>query len=254
MEKQRILIVDDDPIIGLSCKKVLAGEGFSVFTVEDGESAIKKVSDESFDLVITDVRLPDVNGLVVLKESRIVQPSAEVVVISGYPALEDARESTRLGAFEYIEKPFTPDFMLNVVKKVFDKQGWILHKAFINQFKKYIVHASEMDNLTVYYKDGIWARPIIKEEIWEIGVDVRHFLVSGQLIYVEVLRNVKAVAAGEPFARLTSSDGKIYDINSPMTGVVKVFNEHVNEAISSLTRDYASEGWFLWLARIASIS
>jgi len=252
MEKQRILIVDDDPVIGLSCKKILGVEGYTVFTVEDGESAIKKVSDESFDLVITDVRLPDVNGLAVLRESRIVQPSAEVVVISGYPALEDAREATRLGAFEYIEKPFTPDFMLNAVRQVFDKKGWILQKAFINQFKKYIVHASDMDALTVYYKDGIWARPIIKEEIWEIGVDVRHFLVSGQLVYVEVLRNMKAVVAGEPFARLTSSDGKIYDIHSPMTGVVKIFNEHANEAISSLARDYASEGWFLWLARITT--
>ncbi|HET6514048.1 MAG TPA: response regulator [Thermodesulfovibrionales bacterium] len=252
MEKQRILIVDDDPVIGMSCKKILGVEGYTVFTVEDGESAIKKVSHESFDLVITDVRLPDVNGLVVLRESRIVQPSADIVVISGYPSLEDAQESVRLGAFEYIEKPFTPDFVLNSVKKVFDKRGWIVKKAYINEFKNYIVDATQMDELTVYYKDGIWARPIIKEEIWEIGMDIRHFLASGQLIYVEHLRDVKALVAGEPFARLTSSDGTIHDLRSPMTGIVKRLNEHANEAISGLLKDYVSEGWFLWLARIAS--
>lgn len=251
MEKQRILIVDDDPVIGLSCKKILGVEGFTVFTVEDGESAIKKVSDERFDLVITDVRMPGMSGLEVLRESKIIQPSAEVVVISGYPALEDAQESMRLGAFEYLEKPFTPDFILNTAKKVFDKKGWILRKAYINQFRKYIVHPSEMDELTIYYKDGIWARPLIKQEIWEIGVDVRHFLVGGQLIYVELLRNLRAIAAGEPFARLISSDGKTYDINSPMAGVVKLYNEHANEAISSLMKDYMSEGWHIWLARIA---
>ena len=252
MEKQRVLIVDDDPVIGLSCKKVLAGEGFTVLTVEDGESALRKVSDESFDLVITDVRLPDINGLVVLKESRIIQPSADVVVISGYPALEDARESERLGAFEYLEKPFTPDFFTNVVKKVFDKRGWILRKEYINQFKRYIVPLSEMDDLTLYYKDGTWARPLIKEEVWEIGIDVRHFLVSGQLIYIEPSRNLRSVLAGESFARLISSDGKTAEIRSPMTGTVKVFNDRANEAISGLVKNYMSEGWLLWLARIVS--
>ncbi len=250
MEKQRVLIVDDDPVIGLSIKKVLAVEGYTVFTVEEGESAIRKVGDENFDLVITDVRLPDVNGLIVLKESRIVQPSADVVVISGYPSLEDAQESVRLGAFEYLEKPFTPDFMLNTVKKVFDKKGWIVRREYINQFKKYIVPLSEMDDLTLYYKDGTWARPLIKQEVWEIGIDIRHFFVSGQLIYVEIVKNIESVLAGEPFARLISSDGKISDIKSPMTGAVKMVNERANEAISGLLKEYMSEGWFLWLARI----
>ncbi|MCL4476111.1 MAG: response regulator [Nitrospirae bacterium] len=253
MEKQRILIVDDDPVIALSCKKILGVEGYTVFTAEDGESAIKKVSDETFDLVITDVRLPDINGLTILRESRIVQPSADIMVISGYPSLEDAREATRLGAFEYVEKPFTPDFMLNAVKKVFDRKGWILRKAYINEFKKYIVPTEEMDDFTVYYKDGMWARPLIKEEVWEIGMDVRHFLVSGQLIYVEIMKHMKALAAGEPFARLTLSDGKISEVTSPMTGVVKMFNERANDAISSLVKNYASEGWQLWLARITSL-
>lgn len=254
MEKQRILIVDDDPVIALSCKKILGVEGYTVFTAEDGQSAIKKVSDETFDLVITDVRLPDINGLTILRESKIVQPSADIMVISGYPSLEDAREATRLGAFEYLEKPFTPDFMLNAVKKVFDRKGWILRKAYINQFKKYIVPTEEMDDFTVYYKDGTWARPLIKEEVWEIGMDVRHFLVSGQLMYVEIMTHTQALAAGEPFARLISSDGKISEITSPMTGVVKMFNERANDAISSLAKNYASEGWQLWLARILNTS
>ncbi len=254
MEKQRILIVDDDPVIGLSCKRILDIEGFSAFTVEDGESAIKKVSRENFDLVITDVRLPDVNGLVVLKESRIVQPSADVIVISGYPSVEDAGESTKLGALEYIEKPFTPDFILNSVKKVFDRRGWILQKAYLNQFKNQIVHSNELNDCTIYYKDGIWARPLVKEEVWEVGIDVRRFLISGQLISIDLQQNLKGLAAGEPFARLISSDGSMFDIAAPMTGVVKMLNNRANEAVSSLTRDYLSEGWFLWLARIETIS
>lgn len=249
MEKQKILVVDDDPVIGLSCRRILGAEGFSVFVAEDGENAIKKVSEEEFDLIITDIRLPDIYGLTVIQEAKAVQPKADVVVITGYPSLEDAKESIRLGAFEYLEKPFTPDFMLNVAKKVFDKRGWILRKAYIDQFKNYVVYTSEMSDLTIYYKDGTWARPL-KEGKWEVGMDVRHFLVSGQLLYVDIMSNLKAVVAGEPFAKLLSGEGKIYDINSPMTGVVEDVNSHANDAICSLLKDYAGEGWFLWLVKI----
>lgn len=249
MDKQRILVVDDDPVICLSCKRILGAEGFAVFTVEDGGGAIDKVSKEEFDLVITDIRLPDVYGLTVVQEAKTIQPRADVVVITGYPSLEDAKESIKLGALEYLEKPFTPDFMMNVAKRVFDKRGWILKKAYIDQFRNYVVPASEMDNLTVYYKDGTWSRPL-RDGAWEIGVDIRHFLVGGQLLYVDMRRDIKAVAAGEPLARLLSGDGKIYEIKSPMTGVVTEINGHANDAICSLLKEHLGEGWFIWLVRI----
>ncbi len=254
MEKQRILVVDDDPVIGLSCKRILGAEGFTVFTVEDGEGAIEKVSNEEFDLVITDIRLPDVYGLKVVQEAKTIQPKADVVVITGYPSLEDAKESIRLGAFEYLEKPFTPDFVMNVAKRVFDKRGWILKKAYIDQFRDYVVPSSEMDNLTLYYKDGTWARPV-QEGMWEIGIDVRNFLAGGQLLYVDIMKSLKEVVSGETFAQLISGGRNIitYDINAPMTGIVKSVNTHANDAICSLLKDHLSEGWFLWLVRIETI-
>lgn len=254
MEKQRILVVDDDPVIGLSCKRILGAEGFTVFTVEDGEGAIDKVSNEEFDLVITDIRLPDVYGLKVVQEAKTIQPKADVVVITGYPSLDDAKESIRLGALEYLEKPFTPDFMMNVAKRVFDKRGWILKKAYIDQFRDYVVPSSEMDNLTVYYKDGTWARPV-QGGMWEIGIDVRNFLAGGQLLYVDIRKSLKEVVSGETFAQLISGGRNIitYDIKAPMTGVVKSVNSHANDAICSLLKDHLSEGWFLWLVRIDAI-
>jgi CheY-like chemotaxis protein len=252
MEKQKILVVDDDPVICLSCKRILGAEGFTVLTAEDGEGAVDKISKEEFDLIITDIRLPDVYGLTVIQEAKTIQPKSDVVVVTGYPTLEDAKESIRLGAFEYLEKPFTPDFMTNIARKVFDKRGWILKKAYIDQFKDYVVPSSEMDNLTVYYKEGTWARPS-KDGSWEIGVDVRHFIVGGQLLYVDMPNDLKAVAAGEPLARLLSGDGKIYEIKSPMTGAVKELNGRSNDVICSLLKDHMCEGWFLWLVRVSPI-
>jgi DNA-binding NtrC family response regulator len=165
--KGKILVLDDDPVVTLSCKRILGAEGYTIITTDRGEDAIKRVSNEEFDLLISDIRLPDINGITVLREAKLVQPKLDVVIITGYPTLEDAKESVKLGAFEFIEKPFTPEFMMNVAKKVFDNKGWILRKAFIDEFRNEIVSLRDTENPVIFYKEGTWARPA-KNGLWEI--------------------------------------------------------------------------------------
>jgi DNA-binding NtrC family response regulator len=148
-EKGKILVLDDDPVVNLSCKRILGAEGYHITTVEKGETALNKLVKEDFDLLISDVKLPDISGMTVLKEARVAKPSTDVVIITGYPTLEDAKESTKLGATQYIEKPFTPAFMLNVVKKLFDERGWILRKGFIDEFRDYVVPLRDKESKTV---------------------------------------------------------------------------------------------------------
>lgn len=248
MKKEGILIVDDDPVIAQSCKRILGSEGYVVTVAGLGEEAIKKVSKEEFSLVITDIRLPDIYGLRVLQETKIIQPESDVVVITGYPSLDDAKESVRLGALEYIEKPFTPEFMLNTVKKVFDRRGWILRKAYIDQFRYGVIPSTELDEKTIYYKDGTWARPL-REDYWEVGIDVRYWFLAGQLLYLELPDEIRAIARGEPFCRLLTGGGQIYELSAPMSGVVKEINVRANEVMCNLAGNL-SEGWMLWMVRI----
>ncbi len=251
--KGKILVLDDDPVVTLSCKRILGAEGFNIITVDKGEDAIKKVSNEEFDLLISDVRLPDMNGISVLRETKIVQPKLDVVIITGYPTLEEAKESVRLGAFEFIEKPFTPDFMLNVARKVFDTRGWILRKAFIDDFRNEIVNLRDTQNPVIFYKEGTWARPL-KDNIWEVGCDARYWLLAGQLAAIELNQNLRTIMAGESFGRILSGSGQSDDLIAPMTGRVIEINHHANTAMSALVRDNLSEGWLLWLARIEPIA
>lgn len=254
MEKKgKILVLDDDPVVTLSCKRILGAEGYNIITADRGEDAIKKVSKEEFDLLITDIRLPDINGVEVLRKSKIIQPKLDVVIITGYPTLEDAKESVRLGALEFIEKPFTPEFMVNVAKKVFDSRGWILRKAFIDDFRNDIVSLRDTENPVIFYKEGTWARPL-KNEIWEIGCDVRYWLLAGQLTYIELSEKIDMLIAGEPFGKILASTGQTENLISPMTGRVKEININANTAMSALIRDNLSEGWLLWLARIQPIT
>ena len=247
-EKGRILVVDDDPVVGLSCKRILGAEGYAVGTVTKGKEALKRLSSEEFDLLISDIRLPDIYGIEVLGEARIIQPKTDVVMITGYPTLEDAKESIRLGAFEFLEKPFTPEFMRNVAGKVFDKRGWILRKAFIDQFKQYITPASDLDDRAIYYKDGAWARPVMGG--WEIGFDVRQWYLGGHLLYIDMIEQ-PALASGEPFARILLGEGRIIELKAPMSGVIKQKNDRVNETLTSFVSECLSENWLVWLVRIA---
>jgi len=253
MEKRRILVLDDDPIVTLSCKRILGAEGYSISTVEKGEDALNKLAKEDFDLLISDVRLPDINGMEVLKESRVLKPKTDVVIITGYPTLDDARESTKLGASEYIEKPFTPDFMLNVAKKVFDTRGWILRQAFIDEFRDSVVPVKDTENPVIFYKEGTWARPY-KDGLWEIGCDLRYWMLSGNLMYVEFIKNLDKLIAGQPFARIYSSSGKGSELLSPMNGELKEINSKANDVMCALIKDHLSEGWLLWLAKVLPLS
>jgi CheY-like chemotaxis protein len=247
-EKGRILVLDDDPVVTLSCKRILGAEGYSISTVEKGNEALEKLAKEDFDLLISDVRLPDISGMVVLKEARIIKPETDIVIITGYPTLEDAKESVRLGAFEYIEKPFTPDFMINVAKKIFDRKGWILRQAFIDEFREHVVPLRDKENPVIFYKEGSWARPS-KKGLWEIGCDLRYWFLTGTLMNIDFIKDSGRLSAGEPFARLYTSAGQSNALNSPMAGEIKEINRKANEVMCSLLKD-PTEGWLLWLARL----
>jgi len=253
MEKGRILVLDDDPVVTLSCKRILGAEGYSISTVEKGEDALNKLSKEEFDLLISDVRLPDISGMEVLKEARVIKPKTDVVIITGYPTLEDAKESTKLGAAEYIEKPFTPDFMLNVAQKVFDTRGWILRQAFIDEFRDYVTPLRDRENPVIFYKEGTWARPT-KDGLWEVGCDLRYWMLSGNLMYVEFKKNLDKLVAGEPFASIYSSSGQGSELLSPMNAELKEINTKANDVMVALLKDHLSEGWLLWLARVIPLA
>jgi CheY-like chemotaxis protein len=252
-EKRRILVLDDDPVVTLSCKRILSAEGYSISTVEKGNDALDKLTKEDFDLLISDVRLPDISGMIVLKEARIIKPQTDVVIITGYPTLEDAKESIRIGAFEYIEKPFTPDFLINVAGKIFDQRGWILRQGFIDEFREHVVPLRDKENPVIFYKEGTWAKPSGKDGVWEIGCDLRYWFLTGDLMNVDFIREKGMLKAGEPFARIYTSTGQSTDLLSPMDGEIREINKKANDVMCALLKD-PTEGWLLWLAKVVPLS
>jgi len=115
-----LLVVDDEPQILQAVSGILQDEGFEVLTAPDGETALKTVSDGTPDLVLLDIALPGKDGLEVLQELKARHPALPVVMISAYGSVENAVKATRLGAYDFIEKPPHADNILLTVRNALE--------------------------------------------------------------------------------------------------------------------------------------
>ncbi len=112
-----ILIVDDDHHLRLSFDKLLTQDGHTVSMVSSGEAALPRVRSEHFDLIIMDVRLPGMDGLLTFKAIREIEPLLPVIIMTAFGTTETAITATKMGAFDYILKPFNIPEMLALIEK-----------------------------------------------------------------------------------------------------------------------------------------
>jgi two-component system response regulator PilR (NtrC family) len=120
--KGRILVVDDEKSIREILQIFLKNEGYSVSVANDGESAIEAVKKDIFNLVITDMKMPKASGLDLLKRVKKISSDIVVVIITAFGTTESAVEAMKLGAYDYIQKPFQMDDIRLVVKNALEKQ------------------------------------------------------------------------------------------------------------------------------------
>jgi len=133
----RILIVDDEPGIRQSLKGVFEDEGFATESVSSGEECLKKIAQSAFDLVLLDIWLPGIDGLETLRRLRELSPSTRVIMISGHATIATAVAATKLGAYDFIEKPFSLEHALLIARNaVSHKQLEQAHEMLRHQFEE----------------------------------------------------------------------------------------------------------------------
>jgi len=115
-EKLQIMLIDDEEIVCKRLKTALENYGYSVDVFTDGNSAIEKLRERRYDVVVTDIRMDDVDGLQVLEAARSISPETKVIMITGYATAEVAREAQAKGAFDFIAKPFRPKDLLKLIE------------------------------------------------------------------------------------------------------------------------------------------
>ncbi len=122
MAGERILITDDETSILQFCRKILREKGYGVETASTANHALKTCSEAAFDVLLTDIIMPELDGLQLIERVRIHQPDIAAIVMTGQGAMNTALEASKLGVMGFIVKPFTPDVLISSVQSVLEKR------------------------------------------------------------------------------------------------------------------------------------
>lgn len=114
---KKILIVDDDPVIGKSFDRVLSGKGYAVITAANGEEALGKLSSEAYDLVFTDIKMPGMSGIEVVERVKASQPWLPVVIVTGYGSEENEARAEAAGVSGFLRKPLSPEMIVGTTER-----------------------------------------------------------------------------------------------------------------------------------------
>jgi len=135
MDTNRALVIDDEQIVLDSVRKILTGERYEVDTALSGREGLRKAI---YHVVLTDIRMPDIGGMRVLRDVKRAKPTLPVVIITGYATVRSAVQAMKLGAADYLEKPFTPDQLLKAIASALEVA------ATEEPEEQSLIHAEEM--------------------------------------------------------------------------------------------------------------
>jgi DNA-binding NtrC family response regulator len=154
MEKSRILVVDDEAVVREGVRRILEGDRYSVESCASGRAALDLMQEKDFNMVITDLKMPGMGGLEVLRTIKILQPEIPVIIITGYSTVDTAVEAMKNGAVDYIAKPFTPEQLMEKVGKAFEQKAMLLDEIYLRKelrdhhgFESFVGESSEIQKV-----------------------------------------------------------------------------------------------------------
>jgi DNA-binding NtrC family response regulator len=135
-ERTRILIVDDEEIVRESLSAWLEKDGYTLATAQDGETALERVRNERWSILLVDLKMPGIDGLQVLEQARKLQPDAAAVIMTAYATVDSAVEAMKLGAYDYLVKPFDPEELSLMIQKIVSQQALVRENVLLRKVLK----------------------------------------------------------------------------------------------------------------------
>ncbi len=129
----QILVIDDDKVMRDACYQILSRQGYRVEMAPNARQGLALLEKISFDAVLLDLVMPDIDGLETLKRIRAIDPESEVIIITGYGTIQSAVESIKAGAFHFLSKPFTPDDLRHLVGRALEKRRVNMENLYLRQ-------------------------------------------------------------------------------------------------------------------------
>ncbi len=150
--KGNILVVDDEQIVLRSCERILSPEGYSVDTATSAKDALSLLDRNLYDLIITDIKMPEMDGIEFMKQVRAKNPDINIVVITGYPSQESIREALSLRIIDYLPKPFSPTHLFEVTNNAVElKKKGVAPEPQVEDYTEDV--AARLDEIIIRHKN-----------------------------------------------------------------------------------------------------
>ncbi len=247
--KAKILCVDDEDIILDSFRKILVLDGYSIDTVTSGYQAMNLIKSHHYDFIFTDLKMPEMDGVEVTKSVKSLRPDIDVIIVTGYATVETAVECMKLGAMDYVQKPFSEDELLEFTKKSLIKRQDRIHKQL--KPRVHITHLSEEEKLNigefaipggVFISDGHCWAAIAQDGAVRIGLDDFAKKLIGKIDDIEFPNLGMNIAQGQPLF-LIKQGKKSIQFNSPVSGHVAKVNHDLGDNIDALDYSTYEKNW-----------
>lgn len=237
--KARILVIDDEEVVHVSLKRILGRRGHQIFTSLTAQEGLEIIESEQLDMVITDLMMPEMNGLELLEELKNRDIEVPILMITGYPTIKTALQALRLGAVDYLAKPFTRKELLAPVNRALRRQASGRDPKSIvpgpgqdgkPPSEQSLLQPGERHHLRrhswiVYQQDGTV----------EVGIEPSFLNNVGSVNAVELPGREELVEQGYVGLRLENTDGEEHGVLMPLSGRVIAVNVDAAEAPQSIT-------------------
>jgi CheY-like chemotaxis protein/glycine cleavage system H lipoate-binding protein len=242
-QKLNLLVIDDEQVVLDSIRKLLKNENYNIYTVLTSQEALDLLKDRDIDIILTDLMLPEMDGLELLDAVKKIIPHLPMIVITGHATINTALQATHLGAFDYIAKPFTKSELLGVLKrankmaetsKAAEKKGSVPLGKEQQKSKKPITSLGQ-NSWMMMEEDGLVILGAQLAFLKEIG-DIQH-------VYLPSVGD--EIRQGSVYSQITTSDIKTHTLNCPLSGTVTDVNKKIEETPKILLNDTYGEGWLI---------
>jgi DNA-binding response OmpR family regulator len=232
--KRKILVVDDEINVSTSIRQAIESEDYDVDMALSGEEALNKDKENLYDLIITDLMMPGISGMDLLTSLKTSRPVVKVIMITGYPTIKTAVQSIKIGAFDYLPKPFTPNDLRSLVTRALKS----------SESDKEAPSLPDMPEGLFVMKGHTWTRKEGKT-LATIGVLPEFLQPIVSVVHLELQKKSKSIFQGEVCARITDAEGNVHRVWSPVTGKITQSNLTLQKNLALLKADPYGKGWLL---------